>query len=75
MDLQMWMPRSLIRFTRSTSAPQASSIRATAMPIASLRRCPRCSGLLVLGQENSTTTRWPASPPLAPKRPPWASTS
>ncbi len=57
MLLQIWMPRSLIRLTRVTVCPTRPSSPAVAMPMLLLRTCPRCCGLLVLGAENSMSTR------------------
>ena len=56
MDLQMWMPRSLMIWTLMTSCPAASRMRETLYPRKLLRKCPKCSGLLVLGEEYSTIT-------------------
>ena len=55
-DLQMWMPRSLTMLVFTTLLPQALRISASENPSRLLRTCPRCRGLLVLGDEYSTIT-------------------
>ena len=56
MLLQMWMPRSLAMQVFTTSYPLALLISATLQPKKLFRRCPRCRGLFVLGEEYSTIT-------------------
>src|ERR1700722_20201197 len=48
------MPLSLIRFTLITLFPAAFRILEIEKPIRLFRICPRCNGLLELGQEYST---------------------
>ena len=61
MLLQMWMPRSLTRFTITTSLPLALRISETLQPRRLLRIWPRCKGLLVFGEEYSITTFLPSA--------------
>ena len=56
-DLQIWIPRSLTMFVFTTLLPLASIICANDHPRRLLRTCPRCRGLLVLGEEYSIITR------------------
>ena len=57
MDLQIWIPRSFTMFVFTTLLPLASIICANDHPRRLLRTCPRCKGLLVLGEEYSIITR------------------
>src|SRR5690606_4203663 len=59
MDLQMWMPLSLTRLARMTSKPLALRISDKEKPKKLFRRCPKCRGLLVLGELYSTITFCP----------------
>src|SRR4030043_1126857 len=57
------MPRSLRRLAFITLNPTASNNCATLQPITIFRRCPKCNGLFLLGEENSTIIFffWPIS--------------
>ena len=56
-DLQMCMPLSFTMFVFTTRLPFASIIFERLQPSRLLRTCPRCSGLLVLGEEYSIITK------------------
>ena len=58
MDLQMCIPLSLTILVLMTSHPLACCIRAMEYPSRLFLTCPRCSGLLVLGEEYSTMSVW-----------------
>ena len=55
-DLQIWIPRSFTMFVFTTRLPFACIICASDHPSRLLRTCPRCRGLLVLGDEYSIIT-------------------
>ena len=55
-DLQMCMPRSFTMFVFTTLLPLAAIICERLHPNKLLRTCPRCNGLLVLGDEYSIIT-------------------
>ena len=55
-DLQIWIPRSFTILVFTTLFPLASIIWARDHPSRLLRTCPRCRGLLVLGDEYSIIT-------------------
>ena len=59
MDLQMCTPLSFTSVALITSLPAALSSSDTENPSRLLRTCPRCRGLLVLGDENSTIILFP----------------
>ncbi len=60
-DLQIWIPRSFTMLVFTTLLPLASMICANDHPRRLLRTCPRCRGLLVLGEEYSIITRGESS--------------
>ncbi len=58
-DLQICTPRSLTRVTLVTLLPHALSNLETESPRRLFLIWPRCNGLLVLGEENSTIMFFP----------------
>src|SRR5205085_8595259 len=61
MLLQMCIPLSFAMAVLFTSKPFALNISEILHPKKLFRRCPRCNGLLVLGDEYSTTIFLPVA--------------